>query len=107
MFGSFTPTTNLCKFGLPSLDEALGGGLPRGSTFVVEQTIGADAVGFSTVMETIAAVHAGIEVLGLATITNVCTPQKSVPADVDKIISVAESTAPQILDIITCVIEQF
>jgi len=43
MFGSFTPTTNLCKFGLPSLYEALGGGLARGSTFVVEQTIGADA----------------------------------------------------------------
>jgi purine-nucleoside phosphorylase len=71
------------------------------------QTIGADAVGFSTVMETIAAVHAGIKVLGLATITNVYTPQQSVPADVDKIISIAESTAPQISDIITGVIEQF
>ena len=71
------------------------------------QTIGADAVGFSTVMETIAAVHAGIEVLGLATITNVCTSQRPVPADVDKIISIAESTAPQISDMITRVIEQF
>jgi len=71
------------------------------------QTIGADAVGFSTVMETIAAVHAGIEVLGLATITNVCTSTKPVPADVDKIISIAESAAPQISDMITCVIEQF
>ncbi len=43
MFGTFTPTTNLCKFGLPSLDEALGGGLARGATLLVEQTIGADA----------------------------------------------------------------
>ncbi|MHA2172347.1 MAG: RAD55 family ATPase [Candidatus Kariarchaeaceae archaeon] len=43
MFGSLTPSAPLCKFGLPSLDEAIGGGLPRGSTFVVEQTIGADA----------------------------------------------------------------
>jgi len=43
MFGSISPSSNLCKFGLPSLDEALGGGLTRGSTFIVEQTIGADS----------------------------------------------------------------
>lgn len=43
MFGTLSPTSNLCKFGLPSLDEALGGGLVRGSTILVEQTIGADS----------------------------------------------------------------
>ncbi|MCH8908151.1 MAG: hypothetical protein IH840_13765 [Candidatus Heimdallarchaeota archaeon] len=43
MFGSISPATNLCKFGLPNLDEALGGGLARGATFIVEQTIGADS----------------------------------------------------------------
>lgn len=43
MFGTLSPTSNLCKFGLPSLDEALGGGLVRGSTIIVEQTIGADS----------------------------------------------------------------
>lgn len=43
MFGDLNPSSSFCKFGLPSLDEAIGGGLPRGSTFVIEQTIGADA----------------------------------------------------------------
>lgn len=70
------------------------------------RTIGADAVGFSTVMETIAAVHAGMDVLGLSAITNVCDPDHPIPADVPEIISVAESTAPRMVDIVTCVIEQ-
>jgi purine-nucleoside phosphorylase len=70
------------------------------------RTIGADAVGFSTVMETIAAVHAGMEVLGLSAITNVCDPDHPIPADVHEIISAADSTAPRMVDIITHVIKQ-
>jgi purine-nucleoside phosphorylase len=70
------------------------------------RTIGADAVGFSTVMETIAAVHAGMDVLGLSAITNVCDPDHPTPAEVPEIISVAESTAPRMMDIITHVIKQ-
>lgn len=31
-----------CKFGLPSLDEILGGGLPRGETWIIEDEIGSD-----------------------------------------------------------------
>lgn len=69
------------------------------------RTIGADAVGFSTVMETIAAVHAGMDVLGVSAITNTCDPDHPMPADVPEIISVAESTAPRMVDIITYVIE--
>ncbi len=60
------------------------------------RTIGADAVGFSTVMETIAAVHGGMRVLGLSTITNMCMPDTAAPASVEAIIAVAESAAPRL-----------
>jgi purine-nucleoside phosphorylase len=58
------------------------------------QTIGSDAVGFSTIQEVIAAVHASMRVLGLSIITNVHQPRDPVPARVDDIIAVAETTAP-------------
>jgi purine-nucleoside phosphorylase len=58
------------------------------------QTIGAEAVGFSTVHEVIAAVHSGMRVLGLSTITNVHNPENPVPATVEEIIEVAKGTTP-------------
>lgn len=67
--------------------------------------IGADAVGFSTVQEVIAAVHAGMKVLGLSTITNMNDPDKPVPATVEEIIAVAEDTAPRLKAIIRKVVE--
>ncbi|MEE8540963.1 MAG: purine-nucleoside phosphorylase, partial [Desulfobacterales bacterium] len=69
------------------------------------QTIGADAVGFSTVLEVIAAVHAGMHVLGFSIITNVHDPDHPLPANVDQIISIAENTAPKLDSIIQKVIE--
>ena len=58
------------------------------------QTIGAEAVGFSTVQEVIAAVHSGMRVLGLSTITNVHNPDDAVPATVEEIIEVAKTATP-------------
>jgi KaiC/GvpD/RAD55 family RecA-like ATPase len=43
VFGIRTKASNVCKFGLPSLDSALEGGLEQGATYIIEQTIGADA----------------------------------------------------------------
>jgi purine-nucleoside phosphorylase len=68
------------------------------------RTIGADAVGFSTVQEVIAAVHAEIKVLGLSTITNINNPDDPNPATVEEIIAVAEGAAPKIEKIIRKVI---
>ena len=50
------------------------------------KTIGASAVGFSTIMEVIAAVQAGMKVIGLSTITNVHTPENPVPATLEEIL---------------------
>lgn len=69
------------------------------------RTIGAEAVGFSTVMETIAAVHAGMKVLGLSVISNMCLPDALTPADVEGIIAVARSATPHLEAIIAYVIE--
>lgn len=43
--------------------------------------LGADAVGMSTVSEVIAAVHMGMDVLGLSVITNINDPDSMTPAD--------------------------
>ena len=60
------------------------------------QTIGAEAVGFSTVQEVIAAVHGNMRVLGLSTITNVHDPDDPIPATVEEIIDVAKNAAHQL-----------
>ena len=70
------------------------------------QIIGADAVGFSTVQEAIAAVHGNITVLGLSTITNVHNPAKPVPADVETIIVVAQKAAPVLGKLIYAVVTE-
>lgn len=68
------------------------------------KTIGADAVGFSTVMETIAAVHAGLRVLALSTITNINDPDRPAPAKLETIIDVAEQNAPALRRLIRSVV---
>jgi purine-nucleoside phosphorylase len=70
------------------------------------RSIGADAVGFSTVMETIAAVHGGMQVLGLSTITNLCQPDNPQPADVEAIIEVAQAAAPKLAALIAGVLNR-
>ena len=70
------------------------------------QTIGAEAVGFSTVQEVIAAVHSGMRVLGLSTITNVHHPDDPVPATVEEIIEVAKGAIPLLATIMEGVAEK-
>ena len=69
------------------------------------RTIGADAVGFSTVMETVAAVHAGMRVLGLSMLTNVHDPDDPPPATLEEIVAVADAAAPRMAALIRGVAE--
>ncbi|MCP4642830.1 MAG: purine-nucleoside phosphorylase [bacterium] len=70
------------------------------------RTIGADAVGMSTVPEVIVAVHAGLKVLGFSVITDECLPDALQPVDIDKIIATANETEPIMSDIVARCVEQ-
>lgn len=67
--------------------------------------IGADAIGMSTVPEVIAAVHAGLKVLGLSVITDSCLPDALEPVDIKKIIATANDAEPQLVALIEKVLQ--
>ena len=58
--------------------------------------IGGDAVGMSTVPEVIVAVQSGLRVLGFSAITDECLPDALKPADIEKIIAVANAVEPRL-----------
>lgn len=66
--------------------------------------IGADVVGMSTVPEVIAAVHAGMRVLGISIITDLCLPDALEPADIAEIIAVAGEAEPRMTRLIECLL---
>jgi purine-nucleoside phosphorylase len=70
------------------------------------KTIGADAVGFSTVLEVIAAVHGGMKVLGISIITNLNDPDHPLPARLEDIIAVARSATPSLEMLLSGVMER-
>ncbi|MDJ0810016.1 MAG: purine-nucleoside phosphorylase [Desulfobacterales bacterium] len=70
------------------------------------RTIGADAVGLSTVQEVIAAVHAGLRILGLSVITNIADPDAPAPATLEEIIAVADEAAPRLKKLMIAIMEQ-
>lgn len=70
------------------------------------RTIGADAVGMSTVPEVIVAVHAGLKVLGFSAITDECFPDALQPVDIDKIIATAAAVEPRLTEVAAACIER-
>ncbi|MBW1740608.1 MAG: purine-nucleoside phosphorylase [Deltaproteobacteria bacterium] len=83
-----------------------GPSLETGAEIRFLKTIGADAVGLSTIPEVIVAVHGGMAVLGFSVITNMNLPDHLKPARVEEIIAAAERTAPRLRAIIRRVIEK-
>ncbi|HND54649.1 MAG TPA: purine-nucleoside phosphorylase, partial [Pirellulaceae bacterium] len=66
--------------------------------------IGADAVGMSTVPEVLVAVHSGMRVVGFSIVTDMCLPDALEPADVQKIIAVANSAEPKLRKLVAGVL---
>lgn len=56
--------------------------------------IGGDLVGMSTVPEVIVGVHAGLEILALSVVTDVCLPDALAPVNIEEIIATAQRSAP-------------
>jgi purine-nucleoside phosphorylase len=70
------------------------------------RAIGADVVGMSTVPEVIVAVHAGLRVLGLSIITDMCLPDALEPATVERIIAVANRAEIPLTRLVRGVLER-
>jgi len=70
------------------------------------RTLGADAVGMSTVSEVIAARHMKLRVLGLSCITNTAAGVSKKPVDHREVLEVGERVKQALLDVLGSLVEQ-
>lgn len=68
--------------------------------------LGADVVGMSTVPEVIAAVHMGMDVLGISVITDECFPDSLQPVVLEEIFAAAAQAEPKMTQVIIGVLEK-
>jgi len=70
------------------------------------RTLGADAVGMSTVPEVIAARHMGIRVLGISCITNMAAGVLKKKLDHREVLAVGQQVESALANVLTRVIEE-
>ena len=70
--------------------------------------VGADAVGMSTVPEALVAVHAGMEVLGISTITNVAIDQLDAESETshEEVLETGRIVVPQLTALLMAILER-
>lgn len=69
-------------------------------------TIGADAVGMSTVPEVIVANHLNLPVSAISVLTDECDPDNLQPVNVEDIIAVANTAEPKLVKLFSSLIEK-
>jgi purine-nucleoside phosphorylase len=84
----------------------LGPQLETKAEYQMLRLLGADAVGMSTVPEVIAAVHAGLRVLTVSIISDLCIPETLKPVNIEEIIAVANKAEPLLTKLFVGVIER-
>jgi len=62
--------------------------------------LGADVVGMSTVPEVIVAVHAGMRVMALSAVTNLCRPDQLDKTSGEEVVQTAQDAAPKMRDLV-------
>ena len=67
-------------------------------------TLGADSIGMSTVHETIAAVHGGMQVLGLTAVTDMAIPDSGHHSNEQEILATAAQMGPRFRRLVTAVV---
>jgi purine-nucleoside phosphorylase len=67
---------------------------------------GADLVGMSVVPETITAVHAGMRVLAISVVTDICLPDALEPVDISRILANAAKAEPVLTKLVTHIVKR-
>jgi purine-nucleoside phosphorylase len=70
------------------------------------RSIGADAVGMSTIPEDIVAVHMGMKVLGFSILTDECFPDSLQPVSLKEVLTVARKAEPRMTAVMKEVIKR-
>jgi len=83
-----------------------GPNLETAAEYRMFQRIGADIVTMSTVPEVIVAVHGGMRVLGISTVTDACLPDALKPATLEEILRVAAEAEPRLSALVKGVLEK-
>ena len=81
-----------------------GPNLETRAEYTMLRALGADVVGMSTVPEVLVAIHAGMRVLGISIITDMCIPETLEPASLEKILAVAGTAEPKLTELVAGVV---
>ncbi|MAG51550.1 MAG: purine-nucleoside phosphorylase [Acidimicrobiales bacterium] len=95
----------------PTLPEGvyaglLGGAFETPAEIRMMAGLGADLVGMSTVLETIAARHLGVEVLGISLVTNAAAGMGDTDLDHEDVLEAAAEAGPRMLALLRGVLER-
>ncbi len=85
----------------------LGPNLETAAEYRFLRVIGADVVGMSTVPEVLVGVHMGMEIVGVAVVTDLCDPDHLEPCDIKEIIRVAGEAGPRLDQLIESSLPKF